>query len=225
MRTIVFIDRLVKTLTLVLLIIPKPALCDTNTLDVFGWRNTSLREISIELDPQDENGCFSMGELDIVFRTDNNGPPNVGVVLTDPRGRRIGFDPLTNRAWQDLPVAQGDVDCDDPNGTGTCRGSIQICGPLTGTYTLELVAQKTTAYSVSISARSKGLIDGNSLLPSRSEADLNNVAIRVGSRDVVLLNYSRDPQEKVSAQLQHPLQARGSDTRSHGHSDLEAREK
>jgi hypothetical protein len=145
--------------------------------------------------------------------------------LTDPRGRRIGFDPLTNHAWQDLPVAQGDVDCDDPNGTGTCRGSIQICGPLTGTYTLELVAQKTTAYSVSISARSKGLIDGNSLLPSRSEADLNNVAIRVGSRDVVLLNYSRDPQEKVSAQLQHPLQARGSDTRSHGHSDLEAREK
>jgi hypothetical protein len=64
-------------------------------LDVFGRRNTSLRKISIELDPQDENGCFSMGKLDIIFRTDNNGPPNVGVVLTDPRGRRIGFDPLS----------------------------------------------------------------------------------------------------------------------------------
>jgi hypothetical protein len=39
-------------LTLFLVIIPKPALCDTNMLDVFGWRNTSLREISIELDPR-----------------------------------------------------------------------------------------------------------------------------------------------------------------------------
>jgi hypothetical protein len=148
-------NRIVKMLTLLLVIIPKPALCDTNMLDVFGWRNTSLREISIELDPQDENGCFSMGELDIVFRTDNNGPPNVGVVLTDPRGRRIGFDPLTKHAWQDLPVAQGEMNCDDPDGAGTCRRSIQICGPLTGTYTLELIAQETTAYSVSICARSR----------------------------------------------------------------------
>jgi hypothetical protein len=194
-------------------------------LDVFGWRNTSLREISIELDPQDENGCFSMGELDIVFRTDNNGPPNVGVVLTDPRGRRIGFDPLTKHAWQDLPVAQGEMNCDDPDGAGTCRGSIQICGPLTGTYTLELIAPETTAYSVSICARSKGLIDGNSLQSSRSEADLNNVIIRARSRDVVLLNYSRDLQDKVTAQLQHSLHALKSDTRSHGHPDLGARKK
>jgi hypothetical protein len=62
---------------------------------------------------------------------------------------------------------------DDPDGAGTCRGSIQIiqiCGPLTGTYTLD-IAQETTAYSVSICARSKGRIDGNSLYSSRSEAD------------------------------------------------------
>jgi hypothetical protein len=84
--------------------------------------------------------AFQWVKLDIVFRTDNNGPPNVGVVMTDPRGRRIGFDPLTKHAWQDLPVAQGEMNCDDPDGAGACRGSIQICGPLTGTYTLELIA-------------------------------------------------------------------------------------
>jgi hypothetical protein len=182
----------------------------------------SVREVLEELDPEDTNGCFSMGELDIVFRTDNNGPPNVGVMLTDPRGRRIGFDPLTNHARQDLPVAQGDIDCNDLDGTDACRGLVQICGPLSGTYWLELIAQQSTAYSVSISARSKGVSDGNTLQSSRSEADLNNVAIRVGFRDVVLLNYSRDPQEKVSAQLQHPLQASGSDPRSQWHADLEA---
>jgi len=117
------------------------------------------------------------------------------------------------------------MNCDDPDGAGACRGSIQICGPLTGTYTLELIAPETTAYSVSICARSKGLIDGNSLQSSRSEADLNNVILRARSRDVVLLNYSRDPQDNVTAQLQHSLHALKSDTRSHGHPDLEARKK
>jgi hypothetical protein len=137
-----------------------------------------------ELDPEDTNACFSMGELDIVYRGDNNGPPSVAVMLTDPRGRRIGFDPLTKHAWQDLPVAQGDIDCDHLDGTDTCRGLVQICGPLSGTYRLELIAQQTTACSVSIVARSKGVGEGKTLQSSRSEADLNNVAIRVGSRDV-----------------------------------------
>jgi hypothetical protein len=62
MRADMLNNRIVKMLTLLLVIIPEPALRDTNMLDVFAWRNTSLREISIELDPQDENDCFSMGE-------------------------------------------------------------------------------------------------------------------------------------------------------------------
>jgi hypothetical protein len=62
MRADMLNNRIVKMLTLLLVILPEPALCDTNMLDVFAWRNTSLREISIELDPQDENDCFSMGE-------------------------------------------------------------------------------------------------------------------------------------------------------------------
>lgn len=83
---------------------------------------------------------------------------------------------------------QGYIDCDDLHGRGTCRGVVQVCGPLSGTYKLEVTAQKTTAYSV-------------------SEAGLNKVAIRAGSRNSVLLNYSRDPQEKVTAELQHVLNA------------------
>ena len=41
MRADVLNNRIVKMLTLLLVIIPKPALCDTNMLDVFGWRNKS----------------------------------------------------------------------------------------------------------------------------------------------------------------------------------------
>jgi hypothetical protein len=68
-----------------------------------------------------------------------------------------------------------------------------------------MIGQKTTTYSVSISARSKERVDGGKVHSSRSEAELNNVTIHARSRDIVLLNYSRDPREKVTAQLQHPL--------------------
>ena len=87
---------------------------------------------------------------------------------------------------------------------------------------LEMIGQKTTTYSVSISARSKELVDGGEVHSSRSEAELNNVTIRARSRDIVLLNYSRDPREKVTAQLQHPLHAQCSDARFHGHGDVRA---
>ena len=158
--------------------------------------------MAYELDPEDNGHCLSLGALDIVYRTHNYGPPNVGVILTDPRGRRIGFDPLTKKAWQTLPVAQGYIDCDDLESRGTCRGVVQVCGPVSGTYKLEVIALQATAYSVRVFARSKGVLDGNSLQAHFSKTDVNNLAIRKRSREIVLLHYSRDPQENVTARLQ-----------------------
>jgi hypothetical protein len=201
MKTIVLNCRIVKLLTLLTVIIPRLALGDANLVHTSRLTDTSIRELAYELDPEDNGDCLSLGALDIVFRADNYGPPNVGVVLTDPRGRRLGFDPLTKKAWQTLPMAQGYIDCDDLDGRGSCRGVVQVCGPVSGRYKLEIIAQKTTAYGVSISARSKA-IPGNSSLHC-SETDLNNVTIRSRSREIILLNYSRDPQDDVTAQLQH----------------------
>jgi hypothetical protein len=133
------------------------------------------------------------GELDILFRTGNDGSPNLGVLLTDPRGRRIGFDPFIKQAWQALPVAQGDISC-DLGRTNTCRGIVQVCGPISGTYKLEITALKTIAYSLSVLGRSKEVLDDNSLQSHFSKTDLNNLAIRRRSREIVLLHYSRDPQ-------------------------------
>lgn len=206
MRAIVLNSQVVKILTLFMLIIPKPAPSDANLVSV-SVRNTSPRNVIEELDPDDTSDCLSLGELDIVFRTDNNGPPNVGVVLTDPRGRRIGFDPLSKHAWQELPVALGEIDCDDPGRTNTCQGIVQVCGPISGTYRLEVIALQTTAYSVSVFARSREVLDSHSLQSHRSKTDLNNVAIRKRSRESVLLQYSRDPEVNVTAQLQHLLYA------------------
>src|SRR5580704_12301644 len=222
MRGAVLNCRVVKILTLLMVIIPTPARSHANFVHVPSLAGTRIRDILDEPDPDDTGDCLSLGELDIVFRTGNDGPPSVGVVLTDPRGRRIGFDPLTKHAWQQLPEAEGYVDCDDLHGSDACRGIVQVCGPVSGTYKLEMIGQKTTTYSVSISARSKELVDGGKVHSSRSEAELNTVTIRARSRDTVLLNYSRDPREKVTAQLQHPLHAQYSDARFHGHGDVRA---
>lgn len=131
MRAIVLNSKVVKALTFFMLIIPSPVLSDANLVNV-SVGNTSPRNVVGELDPDDTGDCLSLGELDIVFRTDNNGPPNVGVVLTDPRGRRIGFDPVIQHAWQALPIAQGDINCDDLGRTNSCQGIVQICGPISG---------------------------------------------------------------------------------------------
>ena len=211
-------------LTLLVVIIPRLALSDVSLVHSSRLADAGIRELSYERDPHDDDNCLSLGALGIVFRTDNDGPPSVGVVLTDPRGRRIGFDPLAKKAWQALPVAQGYMDCDDLDDRGTCRGVVQVCGPVSGTYKLEIIAQQTTAYSVSISARSKEVLDGDGLQCSHSEADLNDVAIRARSRNIILLNYSRDPQDDVTAQLRHTGQTQSLESRSHRHVDVKAAE-
>jgi hypothetical protein len=100
-------SRIVKVLALFVVIIPRPALCDRSLVDSIKDRDAGIRKVLEEVDPKDDMDCLSLGELDIVFRTDNNGAPKVGVMLTDPRGRRIGFDPLTKHAWQEFPEAEG----------------------------------------------------------------------------------------------------------------------
>jgi hypothetical protein len=71
-----------------------------------------------------------------------------------------------------------------------------------GTYKLKVIALKTTAYSVSVLAQSREVLDGNSLQSHFSKTDLNNRLIRKRSREIVLLHYSRDPQENLTAQLE-----------------------
>jgi len=171
MRGTVLNCRIVEILTLLMVIIPTPARSHASFVHVPNLADARIRDILDEPDPDDTGDCLSLGELDIVFRAGNDGPPNVGVVLTDPRGRRIGFDPLIKHAWQALPVAQGDIICDDPGSTNTCRGIVQVCGPISGTYKLEVMALKTTTYSVSVLGRSKEVFDGNSLQSHFSKTD------------------------------------------------------
>jgi hypothetical protein len=201
-------------LSLLMLSLPGLAFSDLYLTDSVSAAAANIPEVVDERDPGDEGDCFVLGELDIAFHTNNDGPPTIGVLLTDPRGRRIGFDPLTKHAWQELPEAEGFVDCDASGGKLTCGGIVRVCGPLSGTYKLEAIAQETYRYTIRISARSEETGHGPNLQSSSSSDVLRNISVRKGYREVISLHYSRDSAVKVAAQLQRFHNGRY-ETRSH----------
>jgi hypothetical protein len=201
-NTLTVTSTAVTIVSLLMLAIPTPVFSNVPFTHAVTTVPLSKHEIRDEPDPDDSEDCFTLGELDIAFRTNHNGPPQIGVVLTDPRGRRTGFDPLTKHAWGEIPEGEGFIDCDSSDGKDTCSGYLQVCGPLSGSYELEVIGRESSNYTVSVSARSKEIRNGERFWSSRSNTKLNNLAIRQGSRDVISLSYSRDAALKVAAQLQ-----------------------
>jgi hypothetical protein len=160
-----------------------------------------IPQVHDEADADELADCLALGRLYIVFRSDNIGPPNVGIVLTDPQGRRFGFDPLTKTGWSEMPVAQGLIDCDANDAVNDCRGTVEVCGPRSGEYALEVIGQNRSLYSLGIYARSKRVKVGESLQSSVSEAHVRRVATHKGSRDIYLLKYSRSAQSHQNSIL------------------------
>lgn len=165
--------------------------------DITSVRKRVVRD---EADPKDTQSCREMGELDIAYSSENSGAPIVGLVISDPRGRRIGQDPITHKLWDEVPLGQAFIDCDDEQDTGearACRGSVQICGPVSGNYKVEVIAEKTGSYSVAASGASAQLIAGKRIQSTDSEAEISAAAIQKGSRETLLLTYSRQPGTKL----------------------------
>lgn len=215
------------TIFSLLILAPRAAFGNVHLGDVPFLSAVDTREVQDEQDPKDAGDCIALGELDLAFHTNNSGPPTIGIVLTDPRGRRIGFDPLTKRGWQELPMAQGSIDCDDSDGKDACRGLVEVCGALSGTYKLEIIANAVSDYTLTISARSQEVRDGQHPGSSYSDYDLISIPIRKGSRDFISVTYSRDPNLRIAAQLQklrderyetrfHPIACRSDKQRQQG---------
>ncbi|PYY04409.1 MAG: hypothetical protein DMG69_30435 [Acidobacteria bacterium] len=158
-------------------------------------------DVRDESDPQDTRSCYAMGQLEISYGSQENQSPTVGLLVTDPRGRRIGYDPAGPNAWQELPLAQAFLDCADQDANGqpqACTGWIQICGPLSGTYKLEVVASENSEYSIEVSAVSRQKRDENGFHTTESRVNARNLAIRKGSQNKLFLEYSREPGSKVA---------------------------
>lgn len=161
-------------------------------------RSLQVAAVSDEPDPTDTRACYSLGQLEIQFSTERTGPPTVGMIVTDPRGRRIGYDPLKKNGWQELPEAEAFIDCDAPGAEGACRGLIEVCGPVSGSYKLQIIGVETGVYTLHVAGSSQSMKDKRGLRIYNSQTDLAAVPIRKGSRDTILLNYSRDPAFKVA---------------------------
>ena len=165
-----------------------------------GANRPSLRESSVqpdirdEADPSDTQSCRRMGQLEISYRNEESGSPRIGVIVTDPRGRRIGYDPVASKTWQELPQADAFVDCDE-NGEElrNCQATIQICGPVSGAYKLQVVAAENAKYSLQVAGTSAETIDRRGVRVTASHAEITDISIERRSRDPLIMRYYREP--------------------------------
>jgi hypothetical protein len=156
-----------------------------------GLRHADIRD---EADPKDTQSCRTMGQLQISYRTEGAGAPRVGVIVTDPRNRRIGYDPVISKTWQELPQAEAFVDCEE-NGESlrNCQATIQICGPVSGAYKVQVVASESGRYSLEILGLSAEGRNHRGIRTTGSHADVRDVAIERRSRDSLVMKYYREP--------------------------------
>jgi hypothetical protein len=175
-----------------------------------------VRTIHDEADPNDRQSCYTMGQISVKYESGELGPPNVGLRITDPRGRRIGYDPQANKGWQELPLAQGFVDCDENGDTGEaghCAGYIQICGPISGTYKIDVLPARTGKYSVTVSGKSEETRDGRGFRSTDSQVELNS-EIQKQTPETLSLRYSREAGTQIQLVRSDQRVARGEKARS-----------
>jgi len=153
-----------------------------------------VQEIHDEADALDEQSCFSMGTMEMDYASGEVGPPKVGVRIIDPRGRKIGYDPRTSRGWLELPLAQASLDCEENEDTGElrhCKGHLEICAPISGTYQVEVLPADSGTYSIIVSATSPVRQNQSEHGTTSSRAELKG-EIHGQDPEVLLLQYSRE---------------------------------
>jgi hypothetical protein len=198
-------------LALAVFIIPVRASDSLSALDGFPRARSEEREIHDETDPTDQQACYSMGQISLTYESGEVGPPSVGVRVTDPRGRKIGYDLRADKGWQELPLAQGFFDCDENEDTSElrhCAGHIQICGPISGTYKVEVLPAKSGKYSITVSSTSQETPDEVGFHSTDSRVELKS-EIQKQAPEVLVLEYSREAGAQVKLTKSDQRVARG----------------
>ena len=167
-------------------------------------------QIHDEVDPTELQWCYSMGQISLTYESGEVGAPKVGLRITDPRGRKIGYDPRTHKGWQELPLAQGFLDCAENEDSGElrrCAGHIEICGPVSGTYKLEVLPAQSGKYSINVSGRSHETWDELGLHSTASQVEVKS-EIRKKAPAILLLRYSRETGAQIELNLTDQRAAR-----------------
>jgi len=152
-----------------------------------------LHQMFDEADPTDLQSCESLGRISVIYETGNAGPPNVGLRITDPRGRQIGYDPRVPKVWQELSLAEGFVECEQNDDTALlhhCAAHIQICGPVSGTYKLEVLPTRNGTYFIGVVGLSQPMQDQTGFHSTDSRAEYKG-EIQRPAPEILWLSYSR----------------------------------
>ncbi len=185
---------LVWALTISVLLLRASDLNAALQIDKPSPTRAETREVRDEADPTDQQSCFSMGQINLMYESGDVGAPNVGLRITDPRGRRIGFDPRANKGWQEFPLADGFVDCDENEDTGElshCAGHIQICGPISGTYQVDVLPAHGGKYAIRVWGTSEETRDELGIHSTDSRVEWKS-EIQDQWPAILLLQYSRE---------------------------------
>lgn len=203
--------RLCAIVLMALVLQPSPSrlLADAGTVKALASR-TEARQIQDEDDPKGEAACFSRGRLDIAYESGDVGPPGVGLRITDPRGRTIGYDLRINKGWQEMPLAQASLYCDQNLDTGqlrNCQGEIEICGPISGSYQVQVLPVRNGRYSITASAAIQGKVDEPGYKMTGFRAELTG-EINEQKIELITLQYSREAgaEIKLSRNDKHPAE-------------------
>lgn len=80
----------------------------------------------------------------------------VELILTDPQGRRTGFDPVTSTSFLDIPTSDYSTSayCDELGSSG-CNSpfkTLEVGNQMPGQYTLDVIGNGSAAFTVSLRA-------------------------------------------------------------------------
>jgi len=103
------------------------------------------------------------------------------LVLTDPRGRRLGREPKSRLDYKEIPRANYD------SGTGDIEGrELEVMRPAAGRYALDVIGTAVGRYDVSVYATDRG---GQSAPP----LEITGVPTRTGETHRYILQYAAPP--------------------------------
>jgi hypothetical protein len=174
------------------------------------------------LDQREQTSCTTEGYLRIsLYPIGRQSKTPVAAVLTDPQGRKLGYDPVRKVEYSDVPEAtfSGDKGETEPpprhisteeQETGVVASSptptvpasaqaiLELCNPIGGQYQLRVIGTQQGKYGLSINAANREIVDvSGRLLALDSRAEIPPTNARKGTAQNFLVVYSRTPGVKV----------------------------
>ncbi len=134
------------------------------------------------------------GSLDVrIHPQEGQRLPPAELLLTDPRNRRVGWDPETGERLLEIPGAYYEQEGVDDDDTGQEAGPrttvLYVAQPIPGDYRLEVLGRRAGAYDLELRALDRAW--------NPSGAEVTGVQVAAGAVHRYRIRYSGAEGEKV----------------------------